>query len=131
MKTLVTIFSIIASSLIYTSCCKGPYPVAGVTVSYPNLSNSETLKAARTDKNNLSVIIDTISIGQLNASNNYSVFIEFENEPPNYIIYVENTQHIDTISEILVERKGCKEKIKNFQYKFNGQTQTDDKLIIN
>jgi hypothetical protein len=87
MKTLLTIFSIIVSSLIYTSCCKGPYPVAGVTVSYPNLPSSATLKAARTDKNNLSIIIDTISIGELNNSNNYSVFIEFENEPPNYIMY--------------------------------------------
>ena len=131
MKTLVTIFSIIVSSLIYTSCCKGPYPLAGVTVSYPNLLSSATLKAARTDKKNLSIIIDTISIGELNNSNNYSVFIEFENEPPNYIIYIENTQYNDTISEILVERKGCTEKIKNFQYKFNGQLRTDNKLIIN
>lgn len=131
MKTLITILVITVNSLIYTSCCKGPYPVAGLTVSYPNLSNSETLKAVRTDKNNLSVIIDTISIGELNTSNNYSVFIEFENESPNYIIYLENTQHIDTISEILVERKGCKEKIKNFQYKFNGQIRTDNKLTIN
>ncbi|MFP5471789.1 MAG: hypothetical protein ACLGGV_09355, partial [Bacteroidia bacterium] len=98
---------------------------------YPNLSSSKTLKAARTDKNNLSTIIDTISIGELNTSNNYSTFIEFENEPPNYILFIENTQYVDTISEILVERKGCKEKIKNFQYKFNGQTGTDNKLTIN
>jgi hypothetical protein len=131
MKTLVTIISIILSSMIYTSCCKEPYPVAGITVNYPNLSSSETLKAVRTDKNILSIIIDTISIGELNNSNNYSVFIEFENEPPNYILYIENTQYADTISEILVERKGCKEKIKNFQYKFNGQTRTDNKLTIN
>ena len=83
--------------MIYTSCCKDPYSVAGITVSYPNLSSSATLKVARTYKNNPSIIIDTISIGELNNSNNYSVFIEFENDPPNYIIYVENTQHIDTI----------------------------------
>jgi len=131
MKTLVTIISIILSSMIYTSCCKGPYPIAGLTVSYPNLSSSETLKVVRTDKNNLSTIIDTISIGELNTSNNYSTFIEFENEPPNYILFIENTQYVDTISEILVERKGCKEKIKNFQYKFNGQIRTDSKLTIN
>ena len=131
MKTLITLFSIIVTSLLYTSCCNGPYPVAGITVNYPNLSNSETIKAVRTDKNNLSIIIDTLNIGKLNTSNNYSVFIELENEQPNYIIYVENTQYIDTISEIIVERKGCKEKIKNFQYKFNGQTRTNNKLTIN
>jgi len=122
---------IIVSSLIYTSCCKGPYPVVGIIVNYPNLSNSEMIKAVRTDKNNFSIIMDTIYIGKLSNSNNYSVFIELENEQPNYIIYVENTQYIDTISEIKVERKGCKEKIKSFQYKFNGQTRTDNKLTLN
>jgi len=131
MKTLIAILAITANSLIFTSCCKEPYPVAGLTVNYPNLSNSETLKVVRTDNNNISTIIDTISIGELNISNNYSVFIEFENDPKNYILYIENTQYIDTISEILVERKGCNEKIKNFQYKFNGQTRTDNKLTIN
>lgn len=131
MKTLITILTIIANFLLYTSCCKEPYPVAGLTLSYPNLSSSATLKAARTDKNNLSIIIDTINIGELNSSNNYSAFIEFENDPPNYIMYIENTQYTDTISEIMVERKGCNDKIKNFQYKFNGQTRTDKKLTIN
>lgn len=131
MKTLTTILAVIVISCIYTSCCKGPYPVAGLTVNYPNLSGSETLKALRTDKNNFSLIIDTISIGELNHSNNYSVFLEFENEPPNYIIYIEHTQYIDTISEIIFEREGCREKIKNFQYKFNGQTRTDKKITIN
>jgi hypothetical protein len=131
LKTLTTILAIIVISCIYTSCCKGPYPVAGLTVNYPNLSGSGTLKALRTDKNNLSIIIDTISIGELNHSNNYSVFIEFENEPPNYIIYIGHTQYTDTISEIIVEREGCREKIKNFQYKFNGQTRTDKKITIN
>lgn len=128
MKKLLVILFL---SILINSCCKGPYPSAGLTVSYPNLSSSATLKAARTDKNNFSIIIDTISIGELNSSNNYSVIIPFEDESPNYILYVENTQYIDTISEILIERKGCKEKIKNFQYKFNKQIRTDNKLIIN
>lgn len=130
MKTLIIISLIVGSSFIYTSCCKGPYPVAGITVNYPNLSTSETLKAIRTDKNNISVIIDTISIGGLNTSNNHSLFIEFDNESPNYILYIENTQYNDTISEIFIERKGCREKIKTFQYEFNGHTRTEDELII-
>lgn len=131
MKISILIIGIIANLFIYTSCCKGPYPVAGVTVKYPNLSSSETLKAVRTDKNNISIIIDTIAVGELNSSNDYSAFIEFENEPPNYIIFIENTQYSDTISEILVERKGCKEKIENFQYEFNGQIHTSENLTIN
>jgi hypothetical protein len=131
MRNLTIIFLIITISFIYNSCCKGSYPIAGVTVSYPNLSSSKTVKAAKTDKNNLTIIVDTINIGELNSSNNYSLFIEFVDESANYIIYIENTQYIDTISEILVERKGCKETIKTFQYKFNEQIRTDNKLIIN
>src|SRR5690554_2015178 len=127
MKTLITVLAILASSVIYTSCCKEPYPVAGFIVIYINLLSPEILKAVRTDKNNLSIVIDTINIGELNTSNNHSAFIEFENESPNYIIYIENTTYSDTIS---VGRKGCKDKIKYIQYKFNGKTRTDKKLII-
>lgn len=131
MKTLIIIFAVAATSLICSSCCKEPYPVAGFTVSYPNLSNFATLKAIRTDKNNLSTILDTISIAELNTSNNFTTLVEFENEQLNYILYFEDNQYIDTISEILVERKGCNSKIKDFQYKLNGQVRTDKKLTIN
>lgn len=131
MKSTIVILTMILSTCFITSCCKAPYPVAAINVNYPKLSNSETLKAVRTDKNNYAIILDTINIGKLNAANNYSVIIEFENESPNYILYVENTQYIDTISEITFERKGCKKTIKNFQYKFNGQVRTDNKLTIN
>ncbi|MDR0365048.1 MAG: hypothetical protein LBH92_08555 [Bacteroidales bacterium] len=130
MKTLL-VLSIAVIMCLLTAGCKEPYPVAGITVNYPNLTNPETLKAIKTDKNNLSIILDTVNLGQLNFSNNYSAIVEFESDPPNYILLVENTMYIDTISEIIFERQSRKDKIKNFQYKFNGQIWADNKLIIN
>lgn len=129
MKTLLILITIAISCLV-TSCCKGPYAVAGVMVDYPDLTNPETIKAIRTDRNNLSAIIDTLYFGELNSTNNYSALIDFEDGTSNYIIYVENTAYIDTITEIVVERKACSDKIKTFQYKLNGQIRTDNKLTI-
>ena len=132
MRIFITLTALIISSFVYTSCCKSPYPVAAITVSYPNLWTSSTLKAVRADRNNLSIIIDTIHAGDLNAANDYAVIIPFEDESPNYILYIENTMYIDTISAIAVERKsGCRGKIKSFSYQFNGQLLTGDKLTIN
>jgi len=40
----------------------------------------------------------------------------FDENSPNYILFIEGTSYNDTISDINFERKGCKEKIKNFEY---------------
>ncbi|HIP37354.1 MAG TPA: hypothetical protein EYG85_10920 [Crocinitomix sp.] len=129
MKYLTIVFIIL---LLTGACCKkGPYPVPALKVNYPNLSTNSYLKAIRTERTDLSAIIDTISLGELNSSNSFSVPITFNDSPPNYIIFVENTAYTDTISNINFERKGCKNNIKNFNYKFNGQVKTDDNLTIN
>lgn len=130
MRALI-VCTLLANWLIFSACnSKYPYPVAGVKVSYPNLSTTSTLKAVRVDKNNPSLIIDTLSIGELTSSNKYSLFVEFENDALNYILFVENTPYIDTISDIVIERKGNKEKVKTFEYMLNGQARTDTELSI-
>jgi len=130
MKAIFFLLIIIFASVFYSSCCKGPYPIAGITLSYPGLSNPEVLKAVRTSSENITVIIDTLMIGELNLQNNYSILLEFQNNSPDYIIYVENTHYIDTISEIVIERASCTEKIKKFQYRFNGIISSNRKLTI-
>jgi hypothetical protein len=104
-------------------------PVAAISINYPDISNSKILKAVRTDRNNFSDIIDTISLGELHSYNNYTATIEFEDNPLNYIISVEDTHYTDTISEIMFERDS-KNKIRNFEYRFNGQKRTDVRLTI-
>jgi hypothetical protein len=129
MKTLIFLF---LSLFLLSSCCKdGPYPVAGLKVKYPNLSANSQLQAVRTERINISLIIDTISLGELNESNSFSAVIEFEENSPNFILFIEGTSYTDTISEVSFERKKCSEKIVNFKYKFNGELRTDKVLIIN
>lgn len=132
MKNIPLILLITISLCFVISCnSKPPYPIAAVTVSYPNLSTSAELKAVRTDRNNISVIIDTISLGLLDSYNENSAIIPFNDYYviPNFIIYVENTSYIDTISDIMFDRNR-KDKIINFEYKFNGQKKTDSEIII-
>lgn len=127
---MIAIIIIISLFLFSSWCKKGPYPVPVLKIKYTNLSTYSNIKAIRTDRNNLSVILDTISLGELNSSNSFSALIEFGQNSPNYIIFVENTAYIDTISDINFERKGSKEKIENFEYKFNGGLRTEAELII-
>jgi hypothetical protein len=105
--------------------------VAALKVKYPNLSASGQLQAVRTERNNFSSIIDTIALGELNESNSFSVIIEFEENSPDFILFIEGTAYTDTIFEISFERKSCSEKIINFEYKFNGDLRTSKELIIN
>ncbi|MCF8338555.1 MAG: hypothetical protein K9I74_11310 [Bacteroidales bacterium] len=105
--------------------------MAGLTVKYPNLSGSTQLQAARTERNNISSVLDTISLSELNASNSFSAIIEFEKNSPNYILFIEGTSYNDTISDITFEREGCNDEIVNFEYKFNGELRTDNELTIN
>ena len=126
---------IISSAIIITffisSCCKGPYEIATIKVSYPNISTPCYLKAIRTEKVTMNIsIVDTITLGELNSTNSFSAIIKFGDNPFNYLIYIENTEYSDTITEITYDREGCDEHIENFKYKFNGELRTDKELII-
>jgi len=74
--------------------------------------------------------VDSISLGELNSSNSFSAIFEIDNNPLNYLIYIENTDYSDTITDITFGRKGCDEHITNFKYKINGELRTDKELII-
>ena len=125
------ILSTIIIAFFISSCCKGPYEIATIKVSYPDISTTSYLKAIRTQEVNMNTsFVDTISLGELNSSNSFSAIIQFEDSPLNYLIYVENTDYLDTISDVSYEREGCDEHIKNFMYKFNGELHTDHELTI-
>jgi len=126
------ILSTIIIAFFISSCCKGPYEIATIKVSYPNISTTSYLKAIRTQEINMNTsFVDTISLGELNSSNSFSAIIEFGDNPLNYLIYVENTDYSDTITEVTYDREGCDEHIENFKYKFNGELRTDNELTIN
>jgi hypothetical protein len=125
------ILSTIIIVFLISSCCQGPYEIATIKVSYPNISTTSYLKAIRTDKITTNIsLVDTISLGELNSSNSFSAIIEFGDNPLNYLIYVVNTEYSDTITEVTYEREGCKKDIVDFKYKFKGEVRTDNELTI-
>ena len=67
---------VVGTVFIFNFCCihKGPYPEAGVNVKYVNISSPKMMKAILTDRSNLSKILDTITLGELNEYNKYKCF---------------------------------------------------------
>jgi len=121
----------VLSSLYFASCCKEPHAVAALSITYSNMDTNTYVKAYLTDRNDLSMISDTIALGELHSYNNYTVSIDFEENSMNYILFIENSAYIDTISDVNFEVKGsCKPKIENFSYKFNGQKRTDALISV-
>ncbi|MEN8884643.1 MAG: hypothetical protein ABF244_10505, partial [Flavobacteriaceae bacterium] len=92
------------------SCCgkKGPYVVPGMQVSYENLGAPKELMLIETERGNLSQVIDTSSLGELNSNNSYKSILSFGNNSPNYILYIEGTSYQDTLSDIYFEEDQCK-----------------------
>jgi len=121
----------VLSSLYFASCCKEPHAVAALSITYSNMDTNTYVKAYLTDRNDLSMISDTIALGELHSYNNYTVSIDFEENSMNYILFIENSAYIDTISDVNFDVKGsCKPKIENFSYKFNGQKRTDALISV-
>jgi len=121
----------VLSSLYFASCCKEPHAVAALSITYSNMNTNTYVKAYLTDRNDLSMISDTIALGELHSYNNYTVSIDFEENSMNYILFIENSAYIDTISDVNFDVKGsCKPKIENFSYKFNGQKRTDALISV-
>jgi hypothetical protein len=133
MKTKLIFITLLGLWLLSsTSCCKkSPYEVAGVSLKYPNLADEQTLKALRyTGLNYQSA--DTIALGALNNGNDYGLFFEFQEQEGsyyNYILFIENTDYKDTLTNIMVERKRC-EKIKNITYRWNGIEKSTNSIVV-
>lgn len=125
-------FYILLSALIMGSCCKDPYPIAAVSVTYTKLESSSTLKAYLTDRNDLNSIKDTLILSYLSEVNNYTASIEFSENSPNYILFIEGMNDADTLTDIYYIRKSsrCKETIEDFQYRFNGDLTSSPRLTI-
>ena len=130
MKT--TFYILIVLALFLGSCCKMPYAIAAVSVSYTNMESPSTLKAYLTDRNDLSAIKDTMILGELSEVNKYTASIEFSEDSPNYILFFEGSSHADTLTDICYIRKSsrCKETIEDFQYRFNGKLTSRTSLTI-
>ena len=126
MIRIVLLFTILVLVFINVSCNKNKCEIAAVRLNYPEMKDNETLKIhiIRTEQNDLSSIIDT---AEFEVNHNYFPLELANNEHDgyighfdNYIVYIENTEYRDTVTDIKIEwEEPC--KVANCQYRFNGE----------
>lgn len=126
MKRLVLLFTILILVFINVSCNKNRCEIAAVRLNYPEMKDNETFKIhiIRTEQNDLSSIIDT---AEFEVNHNYFPLELANNEHDgyighfdNYIVYIENTEYRDTVTDIKIEwEEPC--KVASCQYRFNGE----------
>ena len=126
MKLIALLFTILVLVFINVSCNKNKCEIAAVRLNYPEMKDNEALKIhiIRTEQNDLSSIIDTAEF-EVNhnyfplelANNEHDGYAENFND---YIVYVENTEYRDTVTDIKIEwEEPC--KVASCQYRFNGE----------
>jgi predicted small lipoprotein YifL len=130
MMRLLQIIVIIL--LITTACCskKGPLPVLHVDVVYKNLNEEENLYAVRTHKTDLSQVIDTVFLTELNAANAYTFSLEIRAATPSFLFFLENSADSNTLSHIEVLKMDCRGSVEEFQYRFNGVVMNERKVVV-
>ena len=117
--------------ILISGCCNtGEYEPGGITVSYPALNDDGQLKAYIVRPANNYQIIDTISHGRLTELNDYTIFVNFEFYRDDQILFIEDTEYQDTITDISFDRSSCKKTIKNLEYWLNGEFRTDKTIIF-
>jgi len=127
MKRLVLLFTFLVLVFINVSCNKNKCEIAAVRLNYPEMKDNEALKIhiIRTEQNNLSSIIDTAKF-EVNHNyfplelDGYEQHDGYIGHFDNYIVYIENTEYRDTVTDIKIEwEEPC--KVANCQYRFNGE----------
>lgn len=132
MKSTLFPFFLIIFSLITFACneCKEkPWQVAGVNVIYQNNPASDVMYAIRTKPNDLSYKFDTIAGIASGSSDQPLVFFLEVDEKYSYIIYLEDTQTQDTITDIIIGRDKCDE-LTGISYKLNKKQQAGYDIFI-
>lgn len=127
MKRIALIFTILVLVFINVSCNKNKCEIAAVRLCYPEIKDNENLKIhiIRTEMNDLASIIDTVN---LEVNHNYfslelTGYEQHDGDIghfDNYIVYIENTEYRDTVTDIKIEwEEPC--KVASCQYRFNGE----------
>lgn len=127
MRRIALLFTILVLVFINVSCNKNKCEIAAVRLNYPEINDNENLKIhiIRTEMNDLASIIDTVN---LEVNHNYFPLelAGYEQHDgyighfDNYIVYIENTEYRDTVTDIKIEwEEPC--KVASCQYRFNGE----------
>tara|TARA_R110002050_G_C8962575_1_gene514662 strand:+ start:10124 stop:10516 length:393 start_codon:yes stop_codon:yes gene_type:complete len=129
MKSII-FTSIIILSLGFHSCCKQTaYPVAGISLTYSAVSDFTVLYDARSQKSDLSKVVDTVKVGEFNSINKYTLVVEFDESRYNHILFTSDGRSVDTISQVAYVRDKCND-IQDFEYELNGVKSTKNRITI-
>ena len=137
MKRIALLLTILILVFINVSCNKNKCELAAVRLCYPEIKDNETFKIhiIRTEQNDLSSIIDTVNLEvnhnyfslELTGYEQHDGYIGHFND---YIVYIENTEYRDTVTDIKIEwEEPC--KVASCQYRFNGELHNGNGGFIN
>jgi len=116
-----TIFILLLFSIIIVSCDKEKLPIAGITVKFEGVLDSEGIHAwiIETARNDTATHLDTIEYGQISHTNAYSIFLRFKEDTENgdYLIFADSIKHVNIISDVEVRFEGGHYK---YTFLFNG-----------
>ena len=86
MRKNIACGMIMFAAVLMAGCGKEPEKVYGITVSYPELTASETLSVIRTGRNNPAAVTDTAFRVVLDEYNSYTAFVEFQDESHDIVL---------------------------------------------
>ena len=121
---------LVLMGVIFSACCRGPYEAPVFRISYPSAVNGKDLYVKSYNEESLN-FPDTISLGNLNSSNDYTQLLEINKETNAYVIFIPETTYYDSISDVNVVRKKCEKNIDRIEYKLNGTSTQGKRIVIN
>ena len=119
MRKNIAFGMIMFAAVLMAGCGKEPEKVYGITVSYPELTASETLSVIRTERNNPAVVTDTAFRVVLDEYNSYTAFVGFQDESHDIVLVVGGGMYRDTVSGIEIIRDK-KKNGSDVRYLWNG-----------
>ena len=122
---------IMFAAVLMAGCGKEPEKVYGITVSYPELTASETLFVIRTERNNPAAVTDTAFRVVLDEYNSYTAFVEFQDESHDIVLVVGGDMYRDTVSDIeIIKDTDKKKKGNDVRYRWNGVACNSRKQVV-
>lgn len=129
MRKNIAFGMIMFAAVLMAGCGKEPEKVYGITVSYPELTASETLSVIRTGRNNPAAVTDTAFRVVLDEYNSYTAFVEFQDESHDIVLVVGGGMYRDTVSGIEII-KDKKRKGSDVRYLWNGVACDSPKQVV-
>ena len=112
-----------------SSCCKRPYEVPVLRISYPELNENKLLRVAIYKNDNFGTPQE-LTLGELTETNNYSQPLEVNESVIAYVVFINETSYRDSIYNIAIKRDKCEKSIESIQYKLNGVEKESKRIEI-